>query len=333
MIGAIGAIGAGCGVTADLSTVVQAVCPPSACGVNDPGIDARGFHSVSKSGQVNEAGYKLVRFEKDGVQFKLDVTHGYLTGSRGPRVVLSGQTLVGAKLVLEDKDGASRSIRIARVGQMTFLIGDPDPIETYVFEYQTIGTGGWRNLCAQRDLFTVVDPGLDAMGMQPDETILFEGDRIDLDSKTVAVEPDLDWFNIGCAGHVLSKLHLTRNTLASTSAVPGALSFPGRQATLKLLTADYCGDGTPFTVTGQRLVWRGGQMQYNEMPASIEAHWGAQGALCLDTPRMAVPTTDEGAIMFPDIWAAIAAHCRPPSCQEYDPTGEQRISGNPGNYF
>jgi hypothetical protein len=330
MIGAIEVIGAGCGVTADLSTVVQAVCPPSACGVNGPGIDARGFHSISKSGQVNEAGYKLVRFEKDGVQYKLDVTHGYLTGSRGAVVALSGQALVGARLVLADKDGESRSIRIAQVGQMTFPVGEPDPIETYVFEYPTIATGGWRNLCAQRDLSAVVDPGLDAMGMQPEDSILFEGDRIDLDSKTVAVDPDLDWFNIGCAGHVLSKLHLTRNTIASTSAVPGALSFSGRQATLKLVTADYCGDGTAFTVTGQRLVWQGGQVEYNEPPTTIEAHWGEHGALCLDTPRMAVPTTDEGAIAFPNIWAAITAHCRPPSCQEYDPTGEQRVSGNPG---
>lgn len=353
VMGAIWA--AGCSVSADLATVEQADvtdiadiididpnrCGPSACGVNGPGIDEHGFHSISKSGKPNEKSFSLVRFEKDGVTYKLDVVNGYLTGTRAPLLmVLAGQNLVGARLVL-DRNGESWTVRIARVGQLQFPVGDPDPIETYVLEYATAGSSDWRNLCGSGA--GVVDPGPDAMGMKRDESILFEGDRIDLGSKTVAVEADRDWFNIGCAGHVLSKLHLTRNTLASTSAVAGAESFSGRQATLKLLTADYCGDGTAFTVAGQRLVWQGGLVEYIEPPMTIEAHWGEHGALCLDQPRMAVPTTREGPIEFPDIWGVITARCHPPRCGEFltrarvgapdvpppVPDVEQRISGNP----
>jgi hypothetical protein len=340
----MGMIWAGCGVSADLATVVQAdtepepnKCGPSACGVNDPGIDAHGFHSVSKSGWPNEKGFKLVDFKKDGLSYQLDVVDGYLTGSRMP-MVLAGQALVGARLILE-ASGESWEVRIARVGSMEFPVGDPDPIETYVLQYTATGGSEWRNLCGMGA--GVVDPGPDAMGMKPAESILYSGDRLDLGSKTVAVDADHDWFNFGCAGHVVSKLHLTRNTLASTSAVPGPVSFPGRQATLKMLTADYCGDGTAFTVAGQRLVWQGGQVQYLEPPVTMEASWSEYGARCLNIPRMAVPTTSAGSLAFPDIWGAILARCQPQPCWESltvtpaansgstpIPGVEQRVSGN-----
>jgi RNase P/RNase MRP subunit p29 len=357
MIWMIGMIGAGCGVSADLARVEQAdteldiepdpgpyKCGPSACGVNDPGIDEHGFHDLSKSGKPNGKGFQLVRFEKDGVPYKLDVVDGHLVGTRVPLVmVLAGQALVGAHLVLE-RSGESWTVRIARVGHMEIPVGDPEEIETYVLEYATTGHSDWRNLCGNGR--GVVDPGPDAMGMKSDESILFDGDRIDLGGKTVAVDADRDWFNIGCAGHVVSKLHLTRNTLASTGGVPAAVSFPGRQATLKLLTADYCGDGTAFTVAGQRLVWRGGLVDYIEPAVTEEAHWSEHGALCLDTPRMAVPTTEEGSRAFPDIWGAIAARCHPPACGAAPmlvgpggsnvpppvPDVEQRVSGNPALY-
>lgn len=353
VIGVIGVIWAGCGVSPGPATVVQAdtelgieadieqdKCAPSVCGANNPGIDDHGFHSLSKSGQPNEKGFKLVRFEKDGVSYELDVVDGYLIGTRTPLLmVLAGQALVGAQMVLENASDSWR-VRIARVGQIEFQVGVADPIETYVLEYAANGRSDWRNLCGRGH--GVVDPGPDAMGLPPDESILFDGDRIDLGPKTVAVDPDRDWFNIGCSGHVISKLHLTRNTLASTDAVPPAVSFPGRQATLKLLTADYCGDGTAFTVAGQRLVWQGGLVEYVDPPITMEASWSEYGALCLNTPRMALPTTNAGALAFPDIWGAILARCQPQPCWEsltvtaaanHGSTPilgvEQRVSANP----
>src|SRR6185295_14217582 len=167
---------------------------------------------------------------------------------------IAGQGLVGAQLAFARDGDAPRAVRIARVGSMVFPVGSHDAIETYVLEYSSIGLGGWRNLCGEVAQAVAVGPDPEALGLPSDEAILFEGDRIDLVHKTVAVEPDPDWFTIGCSGHVLAKLHLTRNTIASTRSVPGVESFAGRQATLKLLTADYCGDGTAFTVAGQQLI-------------------------------------------------------------------------------
>lgn len=76
--------------------------------------------------------------------------------------------------------------------------------------------------------------------MELDEAIVFETDRFDAASKTMDPVGDPRWFNIGCAGHTLAKMHLTRNTIASGAAAHG-VSANDRQATLKMLVADYCG--------------------------------------------------------------------------------------------
>jgi hypothetical protein len=204
----------------------------------------------------------------------------------------------------------------------------------------------WVNVCGNVPL-----PGppdlwwWESMGQRTVDSFVFEGDRFDLATMTTAPVADPAWFNIGCAGHTLAKLHLTRNTLASNAAPPSPSPSPTpshaptheeRQATLKMLVADYCGDGEPFTVAGQLLVWRGGLVDYFAPAATLEARWDEHGAVCLDTPRMANPTTQEGADEFPKIWAAIEERCDkakiPPPCANPDPddlAGALRISGNP----
>ncbi len=101
-----------------------------------------------------------------------------------------------------------------------------------------------------------------------------------------------------------------------------------------MLVGDYCGDGYPFTVAGQHLIWQGGGMSYYGKPAALEARWDANGATCLDTPRMEKPSTNEGWKQFPDIEAAIANHCatRPPRCADSNPStmaGALRVSALP----
>jgi hypothetical protein len=250
---------------------------------------------------------------------------------------LEGPALVGAQIWI-DRAGEQSVIRVASVGAITFPVGAPDPVETYILEYamavQGVPNGPWTNICEGLPISTG-DPDLDvleALVIQPQASIMFEGDRIDLATKTVNATPDPDWFNIGCPGHTLAKLHLTRNTIASTGVQNAAQSFAARQATLKMLTADYCGTGVPFTVAGQRLVWRGGDVDYVKPPRKLEARWDEHGAVCLWNPRMGAPTTAEGAIRFPDIEAAIAAECpRPPYCtdlNQWELHGALRISSN-----
>ena len=68
-------------------------------------------------------------------------------------------------------------------------------------------------------------------------------------------------------------------------------SAGARQATLKMITADYCGGGQSYTANGTPVVWRNraGTVDSTDLhtPDAVEAVWTAGGALCLDTPRIA----------------------------------------------
>ena len=148
-----------------------------------------------------------------------------------------------------------------------------------------------------------------------DRKILFQGERYDSQRKTiVATGAAADgWVNIGCAGTSLAKLYLTRHTQASQQI----LTTPGeRQSMLKMFTADVCGDGTSFTVPGQRLLWADakGITTFASPAAKIEAIWNESGAVCLNTPRQ------------PNLAPAIAARCPRPSCGEAtSPTGRGHV--------
>lgn len=136
--------------------------------------------------------------------------------------------------------------------------------------------------------------------------VIFRGDYYD-DAYTVRTTPpsayDDDVFNIACLGTAISKLHLFRHTSAAwvTSSAPPPPPTPPappavsqRQALLRLLTADYCGIGHPFTVEGTSI-----RLGFNKTftptaqskftlnsSGSVDALWAEGGATCLGTPRL-----------------------------------------------
>ena len=110
-----------------------------------------------------------------------------------------------------------------------------------------------------------------------------------------------------------------------------------RQAMLKMFAADYCGDGTVFTVAGQPLNWADdhGTMKMTALmfsppqPLVLEARWNEKGAVCLNKPRVDVHWTALGAATFaPDpVYPQIQAWCpgtMPPQCDD--------ASFSPGGY-
>jgi hypothetical protein len=167
-----------------------------------------------------------------------------------------------------------------------------------------------------------------AAGMPMVHALVFEGDRIDTRRRTVEPQPEPRWFNVACGPDTLVKLRLSRSTLATTK------DWRLTQATLKMLSADYCGTGTSFTIRGEPLVWTSlSGMQLRSSPTSFEARWDENGARCLDTPRALDTKLEDLAAAFPDIERAIARECtRPPPCANPDPMtfdpGDLVISAN-----
>lgn len=148
------------------------------------------------------------------------------------------------------------------------------PIDTYALAYLDRSSGEAVPL--------EVCPGL---GFEQTSIVLLPGETYDMDG--VTVEPgQAGHVTLACRGHALAKMKLM-------GYGPGdgyGSGWEQRQATLKMLTADYCGKGQSFTVVGTPLQWADEAGNFplsgNESPAQLEAKWDHRGALCIDTPRL-----------------------------------------------
>ncbi len=171
------------------------------------------------------------------------------------------------------------------------------------------------------------------------DAVIFEGEKYDLETKEIKSAPTeigKAWFNIACAGSSPAKQYLMRRTTAS--AVPPTYVSTidnDRQAMLRALAAEYCGNGVNFTRTGRRLriqdhlPFSDGQGwlpredpfgftddQLDDGTAILEAVWDAHGAVCLQTPRLLIWDPPVGS--DPEIEKHIREDCkeRPPKCTD-----------------
>jgi len=104
---------------------------------------------------------------------------------------------------------------------------------------------------------------------------------------------------LACVGEAAAKMKLMDFHPAGNREASQA----ERMATLRMITADYCGDGTPYTGTGIPVAWRDDK-SIIEPPTTediLEAMWTPSGARCLDTPRLVERDM---------------VHCEIPSCDD-----------------
>lgn len=158
--------------------------------------------------------------------------------------------------------------------------------------------------------------------------VIFKGDIYDDDKYKIRSDDfpngadrlkpsEQNLFNIACVGTAISKLHF----LGHTSASNRSTTHTKRQAMLRLLTADYCGTGHPFTENGHpiRLGFKdesGMVSEYDMKDAvSIDARWDEHGATCIGTPRL--------KDRIPDMISRVRRYCGLPcgilSCDHYNP--------------
>ncbi|MCH9685488.1 MAG: hypothetical protein K0V04_28910 [Deltaproteobacteria bacterium] len=121
----------------------------------------------------------------------------------------------------------------------------------------------------------------------PDQTsIVFISDERYDTANNLVIPDQFGWVTAACRGHALAKMKmLGYDPHDSYHSDPMQ-----RQATLRMLKADYCGNGDSWTVLGQPLEWRDamGHVPWDgdEKPAAMEALFDEHGAICLDTPRV-----------------------------------------------
>lgn len=290
----------------------QRDCDDWVCGSNSPMVDNYGFHDLNVNGLRNASGFALVRVDRNGVTYRMAVQGGeiILTPISGG-AVLSQYSVKGAILrVVHAASGQRYNIEIADAAKTVSwarLNGDTRSILTYQFRWQVddpLSTNvRWTNVCTNPT--SESEPGMNAY-----HTMVFEGDRIDARTKTVVRVED-GWFNFGCAGHALAKMHLTGHT-EGARALGFETTLDQRTTMLKMLSADYCGTGQPFTVAGTPLTWRDDKrwMSFSPLLAPVEARWRPDGVACLNTPRLDANPSALGEQHFgTDVRAQVETAC------------------------
>jgi hypothetical protein len=222
---------------------------------------------------------------------------------------VQGLGLIGAELDVLKGGDLLYTITIRSVREIDYPVGEKGSVELYKLTRRVPGSVDELPACNSPD-YPLVKGDADLHDMDPDETLIFAGDRIDPVQMTTSHEADNGWFNFGCAGHTLAKLHLTRNTIASN----GGASWEQRQATFKMFVGDYCGKGVPITVAGAPIRWEGGLVKYAPTPDKLEAHWTAEGAKCVNTMRLEANPSP----LIEKPRQILESTCHMPDCDGYD---------------
>jgi len=275
------------------------VCPVWRCGYNAAEVNGRSLQELHLGGLANGDGVRIIGY----VPPPLVLLGGYTLGVEGDELVarrgaskLSRQQLIGSIITVQAPGQLPVLVTIAGYSSVPSWAAGGEPIAAYTLLYPDLG-----QLLATRNVCTgsLLDPLTSAV------TIL-GGETYNGVSKTVNAG-QTGWFTLACAGSAAAKLKLLG--YGPQSKFPGTplpASVARRQATLKMITADYCGEGHSYTANGTAVVWENSAGTVNSSdlhtPDEVEAVWTADGALCLDATRI----------------AGIAVDCELPSCAGLD---------------
>ena len=273
-------------------------CPEWGCGSNSPKLELVDFHELHERDVPNVAGFRIKSFQKEypvgsGIwrSYWPEVHHGKLRAvTRSltlPMVTWQNADVVGMRFVIENAAGQVIHMYVDGIDAVPFWSHPPnwtipDGRLAYTYELRWIYPGS-----AMRRRLPVCGASTEADGIYPFNAVLFEDDRIDADALRVVGDDASHWFNIGCKGHTLAKMHLLGHTKAGGHYMGATPTLNQRTAMLKMLSGDYCGLGDPFTVAGVELEWKDAQRWYDNVTSPrLEARWDENGATCLNTPRI-----------------------------------------------
>jgi hypothetical protein len=291
IVGALTCLG-GCEASdldAERTTLRADTCPQWKCGFNAAEVNGRSLQELNLAGLPNADGVRIVGFTPPPLAllggYSLAVENDELVAKRfGSK--LRGSQLIGSIILVQTAVGVIVPVTIAGVSQVASWATGGAPIVAYTLITPELNSLlGVRNVCSG----SLLDPLAAAV------TVL-GGETYDGALKTVNAGMT-GWFTLACAGSAAAKIKLLG--YGPQSQFPGAAtpaSPAARQATLKMVTADYCGTGHSYTANGTPLVWanKAGTVDSSDLhtPGDVEAIWTTNGALCLDATRIAASEVD-----------------------------------------
>jgi hypothetical protein len=320
-------------------------CPTWGCGSNTPRVEGAPIEALNLRGEPNPQGIVLIQGSLRGrgcpKSATLDVQGGELVGlAADGQVACRGQGLVGATFKLKLSDARQVTIRIANMGRVYswHVEPPPQPLATYLLVEGRTGAP----ICPQDEAWMEpwqLTPAGSEFGpvwhTPTRHAIVVRGETyLGTDATVTRSGKDAaDWFNIACAGTAIAKMRLLGYDPLDRSSTPRQ-----RQATLKMITARYCGS-TSFTERGMPVLWKSDRSTpYHGSPDpttvdEIEARWDEDGAVCLSHARAwranhAIPATLTGYCSTPPLGRCrtesqlidkIRRACHVPACTGSEP--------------
>lgn len=261
-------------------------CPTCISGLgNSPVIDKVAIHGVPLDGTANADGVALLGgVTSGGMPFTLGfdpTTENFYGADEDGGVLFQPSEMVNKALVLS-VNGQERLLRITGQvdGVASWATGAP-PISVYR-AYYTTQQGAMIPLCPSAN---------------PDEQwfTLIADELVDRKNSELVAAPG--WVSFACVNEAVGKMKLLNyHANGSTGTNPAE-----RKATLRMLTADYCGTGDHFTVSGVSVAWRdtAGTVLPPFAENEFEAMWDENGAICLNTPRHVARSVVEAKCNIP----------------------------------
>lgn len=265
---------------------LTSTCPPWRCGIsNSAEVNGRSIRELNLDGVANADGVKITGFIAPlGLlgDYELGVENDELVARSGDNV-LKGAGLIGATILIKAPGNLlNLPIPILVLGHQkipSWAAGAPD-VSTYALVYPDLGSLlGQRNVC-NGNLTDLLATTATVLG----------GETYDLTTKKVNSEGMERWFTIACPGSAADKLRMFNyGPQSNFDGAGNPATADQRQATLKMLTADYCGGGTSYTQNGTPLqvVNHAGTVYMSSQLGPVESVWTKNGAVCLGTTRIA----------------------------------------------
>ncbi|HSS03475.1 MAG TPA: ADYC domain-containing protein [Kofleriaceae bacterium] len=299
-------------ITSKMAVINDGSCETLDCGKNGPLIGGVYFAELYKppllfdtSVKFNDLGFRIVHYYASRDDWPDSPSDGALDVTLGKFAAVEQWAWIELEL---QRDRSHYIVEVSDVdNDQPYWTWSPDaaPIESYWFRYtlpkfcthNAHGTtcSWYRPLCKNK-------PNDGAIEMP---AVVFEGEVYDPAAFTVKDQPMVSppgvgtWFNIACAGSIPAKMHMIRRTRAAALDPSDEIGMPvptrdERQAFMNVWAAKYCGPDKSYTENGREIRIR--DVHNSLRPDlnvgftdndghTIEAVWGASGALCLNQPR------------------------------------------------
>ncbi len=257
----------------DADATFRSSCPK--CQFNSTKVNSFPIPSLDLTGTRDAHGVAVRGLrDPDGDFFTLGVLGEELAAYDHGELVASGEKLFSWEIVL-DGGGGELVLRIVGHKQQASWAKDGAPVSLYGL----VGTIDGKPLDA-----ACPDPefGASAVTIVHGET--YDGVRKALD------QVGDQWITLACVDQAAYKVKRLGYGPHGNQGPGGKPASPEqRVATLKMVTADYCGTGQSFTVDDARVYFRNKAASLTFAPighlTSVEAYWDAKGALCFDYAR------------------------------------------------